>query len=1040
MTTWEECYYTTDTIAKIVQSISRTDDDAAYAWKTFGFDAQHPDTYGCRSQEDLMNASGLRKLFPLLGCNKNPWLIKQLKAITAAHDSVCFGLSGIYNIIQHIYDGDIEAHHEVQFGKMRQFTKTMVQINLLGSLATPKKIAPMIEETALKGEAFSQYANFLQTAAAIQHLAFFWRSKTQSDANERAKRCDDPFPMVRSHEITFGKSVTSYSLPGMIIMSVTRRKDGKKFCYILVTRQAKRYELTIRAIARAIYYYNTAYSGHALNMFNNVFEEFIRSLTRTQRHNEVARAWDVMFNLYMASVATDVTDRALKLQSLKMADNKYDKMIQSEYILKILSGLGVETALDFLKLYKVLPSPDFNPTTGFMEMKKLHNNPHSFMEPHPTLANKYPEIVPTLDEFRYFRDLQLLRRLHKKFGYIPCPLKPEAMQYMRDNPTSYLHAYPRVSPNTLTRIEQELIEIENAGVWEYRNSNSPEHYSDKACAPQRNSLDSISDSESFYKLPIWERNYTAWYIHQSEIPSCTDLRKQFLDGGWKNEQIAYFKPESKKDNPRNFYSAKPYSRMVMSELEDNVSRYMSHDVASFQSKDPKERANALASLLGNNNMAERRRLIFISFDLEKFSPQMPAGAKDLSMEIWTKFFDTPNKEAFRALYTDTTLHFWHHGIRQKYTVPSVDMEGQTGKMNTAYHEDVMAYGIRLLKRAQYLEESAKLAVFIDDGLLALSFPLGTTNDKITRCLEVLDMVYYIFGLRISWDKTFVSQKICVFLNEIYYKNKYLPIGFKAILKMQLAKVGDELSVLGKNRALCTMARAAIANGVRAHHVYAELCKELFALHNRQYNHIFRVCGSTEAPIVAALWSFTPVGLGGLGVPFLGTLEATPSMDPMSEFCSASEYICNVIPGMDDYFERILMQNFRPRTNLSVLRAPLAFRTTQPVLTEYKHIKYVTAAIAKFSNNNTLNNIVRLDMSTIADSIVTLIGPAPELWILEGAYASSTIAIFDKFIGKFKRSSTIMNLMPIRLRFGLMRKYALEAHLTLLGFLETLRKR
>jgi len=752
MTTWEECSYLDDTLCRIVQLSPREDKWAKFLWEKFSYPSFDYEACGLRKESDIETASGMRKAFPNFGNNKDEWFMNNFKELTDKSTNVFTGNEGIYEFIERTFNFKIESRREMQFGKIKDLTKTMLQVNLLGSLTTPKNINPLINSLLLQGNSFKEYANLLQTASAMQHLAFYWRSSAHSEKLEKSRKNKLPLPSVNRNSIELGKYITAYPYPGIQLISYVNDVTKDNILFIFTNKQIRRLEITIRAISKAIFYYNITYESCLMfpNIFSSFMSMFIESMTKTKRYSEVARAWDIIFNINLAKMASDITDLSYKLQLEKLYDGKYDKIVSWQMVSQLLEPLSAATRIDLLKLYKVLPAPDFNPSTGFKRMEAIHKKQHSFGEISVEHKQEFPFLDISINEFRTFQKLQLLRRLYRKYQYLPLSLSEKASAYLYENTDSELSNFPRCRPNHLSNEEINLINFTSEADYEELQTNSPNSYVDKACTPQHKFLKDYVCAADYYSEKVFKRNYAAWYINQTNVPTTTEIRSEFLNGEGKNNQMAFFKPEAKKSDPRNFYSATPHQRLCMTEFENNVSRYLTHDIASFQSKDPKERANALSALLGEENLQIRRRLVFISFDLEKFSPCLPKKAKDLSMELWIDFFGQKSMKAVREFYNDTQLHFMHQGLHQTYTVDSVDMEGQNGKVNTCYHEDVMAFTVRLLRRYELINQPAKLAVFIDDGLLALALPLETTNEKIMQIIRMIDCVYSFF-----WSKNII---------------------------------------------------------------------------------------------------------------------------------------------------------------------------------------------------------------------------------------------------------------------------------------------
>jgi hypothetical protein len=59
-----------------------------------------------------------------------------------------------------------------------------------------------------------------------------------------------------------------------------------------------------------------------------------------------------------------------------------------------------------------------------------------------------------------------------------------------------------------------------------------------------------------------------------------------------------------------------------------------------------------------------------------------------------------------------------------------------------------------------------LQTLIDDGISKIKV-LPSEKHRIDEMIDFIDDMYKFFSLKVSWDKTFVSRKLCMYLNEIY---------------------------------------------------------------------------------------------------------------------------------------------------------------------------------------------------------------------------------------------------------------------------------
>lgn len=1038
MTTWENSYFKDDLISHIVQMAKKEPDIATKIWEYFDPKYESIDKLDLPDRILSDPVKKLCTLYPNYGSRPRMDILNNLFNLIGSKDKVFFGIESTYRLFTHSCHGRF-LQDEQQFQQWKNdVALQVVQMDHLGSLGSIKSVMKLPARLKMP-EAYENLVEDLQLSAnACTHMSFAWRAADYSDEVAKMKRRNENWPPLPKGFLTSFKNWKVYSFPTFVLLNLHINDGTIIESHVLTHKESLRLETLLRSGCRLVRHYHTLCSSLSpLGNFSGLikfFKYFISTLLI--RPNEVCRAWDVVYNMYLASLASDVWTKSYDEQRRKFIDGHYNEIVSYDDVLEMLSSFTPHDKLDILKIYKILPPPDFDPISGFWKNKLYHDTPWTYGIHHVDHNKLTSDLDISDQDFELFQVLQLFRRFHRLKGKLPGKLTPAGLDLIINNPTCVLSKFPFIKPSKIPLDQLKYIDYTGAGDWSYRNTDSPDIYSDKACPPNSKNLHDIDTGTDFYDLKPSDRNYLMHYLSQQENKDSNELMATVPNDPLFKQVTAHFKPESKKPDPRNFFSAKPNARILMSEWEYNVNRFMERDIAAFISKDPQQKAQALHELLGIDYGRDVYKVIHVSFDLDKFSPRYSPEGKNSSTRIWRKFFDAPNADKIPTLMTNANIHYFHHGMHFNYTTPVLDAEGMWGKTNTAYHEDVMAYAVRQLIKLKLLSHPGKLAVFIDDGLLTLKFTKDTSKEHIIKCMTYIEHVYFYLGYRISWDKTFVSEHYATFLSELYYNRAHIDQPFRAFLKMQRTKVVHELSPLAQVRGLCAMARSSMQLGIQPYVVMHSLALEVLAVFSQQVRMLKQKQRIT--PLEMALWLFTPHFLRGAGVPLSSCMLQNPGGDELENFFGFAQYMCYVTNNLTIPLNNIIEQQPKFRTALSFIRAPAAYSVTGHTLTEMKHYKLCAPRMLKFCQNQALHWVFSQDLNTVAETLVKTTDDHVSVSSIKQIYDSSPISVYDKFLSKIKRGATVMSLLTWRGRRKLNTSYRNEATSVICEFMDVVR--
>lgn len=1038
MTTWENSYFKDDLLSHLAQMADKEEDTANKLWLYFNpeYEDMAKLEMPTRIKDDPCKM--LKFLYPNYSSRKRMDVLNNLFGYLKDSPKPLFGIKSTYALFTHaVNDRFLQDEQSFQQWK-NDVALQVVQMDHLGSLGTIRTVTKLPAKLRMP-EKYEDLVNCLSLSAnACTHMSFSWKEAEYADSVHKANRRDEPWPALPKGFLTTFKNWKVYAFPTFVLLQLTIDDGTVIESHVVTHKESLRLETLLRSACRLIRHFHSLCMGLEpighLDSLLKFFNYFVKTLKT--RHNEVCRSWDVVFNMYLASLANDIWDQSSIDQLNKYKTGKYDEIVNYDHVQDLLSKFSPHERLDILKIYKILPPPDFDPISGFWKNKNYHDTPWSYGVHHPDHNSLTADLKIDDEDFECFQILQLFRRYHRLKGFLPGKLTPAGLALVTNDNTHLFAKFPYIKPSKIPLDMIKHIDYSNVGEWVCRNTNSPDIYSDKACPPNNKDLHNVLTGTDFYEQKPSDRNYLMYYLAQQVNKSSTELMENVCDDPLFHQVTAHFKPESKKVDPRNFFSAKPSARILMSEWEFNVDRFLERDIASFISKDPQQKAQAMHELLGLDYGRDVYKVVHVSFDLDKFSPRFSPKGKDASTRVWRKFFNEPNADKIPNLMNDAELHYFHHGMHFSYKSKVLDAEGMWGKTNTAYHEDVMAYAVRQLIKLKLLLHPAKLAVFIDDGLLTLKFEKDVPNSHIIKVMRYIEHVYYFLGYRISWDKTFVSEHYATFLSELYFNRAHVDQPFRAFLKMQRTKVIHELSPLAQVKGLCAMARSSMQLGIQPYVVMHSLTFELLAVFSQQVRILKQKLRIT--PLEMALWLFTPHFLRGSGVPLSACLLQNPGGDELENFYGFSQYMCYVTNNLKIPLNNVIKQTPKHRTALSFLRAPTAFSVIGHTLTDMKHYKLCAPRMLKYCQNQALHWIFDQDLNQLAESLMTTTGDQVSIPQLQQLYDSSPIAVYDKFLAKIKRGATVMSLLTWRGKRRLANSYRNEATSVLSEYIQMVR--
>jgi len=668
------------------------------------------------------------------------------------------------------------------------------------------------------------------------------------------------YPKCEERGFEFFKDWDVWSFPGAIII----QDPTDLVTYILLANDIERIDriCTGVEISRAYlagYGDTKSRESKALRRsLERMIELFVDTFMEEKRPNEVCRAFDVAYHYVLAKHAGRDDHRALKEQKDKFHDEGLEHFFSLSTYYNIVSTLNVKEALEVCMIYKCLPQPDFDYISAAQRQKEMYEaNLIQASEDHAAEGDMFDDIL------RYHKWV-MLHAFWSAHGKCPGHVRDGVLQ------KEWHLRYPHVKPSDIDYTESMDVDFNGTFAWRGRERDIIDLVNDKAICPAN-----IKDGElnnDYVKRPIADRNQLVDVLMRKTAINLREVDRSNMPYDVKADD----KPESKKPNGRWFFEANTLPRLKQSEYEDSVSYYAKHVVGCFSGKsnaDKIRQMNAITEVVADGLPFQA---LNISFDIKKFSPYLPIQVHKCLDEQWAEAFGVPDLLSASKIFSSGKIHYIKGCIHHVFDKLGTDFEGFAGKKLTIYHCAVMGYTARQLRIQKVTERPCRFAALIDDGLLRLVLKRANFSSLRNKALEIIESVYSVAALRISWDKTYVSSLLSVFLHEIRMTGRSMTPGLRAILKLSNRSDAAQPSMLDDLQYLRSTASGAIIAGalpvatymLYLHHVL-DLIKKWAPKHEKVRH-------------TSAIKCFSPLQVGGLAVESMTSLSGSVSQSQFAD--------------------------------------------------------------------------------------------------------------------------------------------------------------
>lgn len=935
------------------------------------------------------------------------------------------GLSAVYQIYCHAYHGRMRWSNEWQWKWLKDFVAHMMRLNQYASYQSAVDARDWIDRLLKRSAWHTNVQRFDNFAATFQHLRSIFNTDSHK-ADERRSRGKVP-PPLRKSSMDLGKGWEARRFGPIIILTLTEVVTPVH--HVLTQKDLNRLVQMFSSTSDMEMYFGLYTRLHAEGAlyggYKKVMLRIVSAMEKNHRVGEIARACDVAAYLLPAIWASDVWDKSIRDQEAKIYKEKLNEILNVKGLTDVFLEFPMAEATELSKVYKFLPVPDYD----FLTLFDLQRQQHEAVN--PVFGDN--DLGLSIEDFTLYQRHQLILTYHANHGV--CPGEVEGP----DSNVEWQRLYPHINPNTIPYRHSNRITFTTPFRYTQVEGHHNPYIKDKALAP--NFLERIPDEPALRDLPPRDTKYI---MHYTFSPVLATPENVALGRSEEPHSLGHHtapKGETKKGGsrakpPRNFYINTYPGRVLVSELDNNVADYIRDKPGCFTGLSRAQAFNKFREMAGTELERAQSTYVHISFDLEAWSPRQNPALRRLQLAKWAEAFGKQYIHAIDDQFTKAKVYFIHKGIKQEYQLQGNDLEGYLARVNTDLHVDIMGYAVRKLRERGVIQAGAKLAVQIDDGLCVLRFPPDTPNQTVIDAVGVIEQIYEWFSLKISWDKTYVSRRLRVFLNELEYDDIRITPGVKAFLRIRREGADGIRCFLREVNKAAGHISGAIEAGcppALAWMKYAfEVGKSILDWTRRQ--------PIKPTPDEAALWAFTPVAFGGSGCLSMLQYSSNCTDNATAAGISILKAIATYDPVTRPTINKIINQPILARSPSSTIRDPMKFRIEGHTLTDLLEITYAKAAL-----RGRVQHPAVLEALALSDSLASLMKDQTyEAFIgtrgkaLELAYEASLLSTLDSLLLRFTRSSTVISLIGSRNALRVRTRYIRNLRDTLHQFLMVIR--
>lgn len=649
-----------------------------------------------------------------------------------------------------------------------------------------------------------------------------------------------------------------------------------------------------------------------------------------------------------------------------------------------------ETSLNLAKTYKLCPAPDACPAQTLIDRFKVVTRPNA-------------TDTDMLIEFEQTHRAEMLR------AYIRMPGVTLTLRNPRTRPVWYDAYCSRQFNEVPSKEIHEFLEWEGTATMPVRSPTNPSVWKDSGLG--WDSMEQAMDS----RRPKRHGNMLLRMVFDPECPM-PGIRHTVTSHAHKQDT----KPEGHKDPARGIYSGNLRDRLNQSHMEVAVEKVATWHPSFMIGADTTARELRARSTLQRPSDIETCTMYY-SFDVAGWSPAMPAAPQRISHAFWAALYD---EEMFRMspmINENARIYMNKAGHKLWYDNPEANLEGYNGKQMTCVLITLLSLSVykwreasvtrNLLSEKETVKYAAVLLAYIDDGLSRIDLPRDRAIVLFKLFQETVVDTFSKCGYKVELSKCYPSDRLFIFLNEVYLAGRHVAHGVKAAMTLCAESTEPHTTLVERTEAISAGCRGATMAGLDA-----SAAAMLQAYHACKH---LKEWGVMEDPVVSTTWCITPRVWGGLGMPTMMQLGTSGGGAAFAESVRTLRLYAALQPLAKRFYVNCAKSPLVERIPAAVMAAPLggsiglgvmipsrvpsAVRDAMVLLRQRGELSPLATEFLSYASHDSMRDYAAAILPTGVTTVV-------QKQVIDDTAAAHPHAIFSAFARRLEKSSTLSQLV------------------------------
>jgi len=715
--------------------------------------------------------------------------------------------------------------------------------------------------------------------------------------------------------------------------------------------------------------------------------------------HRLCEAWGKANAIMLSKMAGPLAKAGTRQLEIDFIDKGYDKEVDLGEHQSSVTCKNPSDTIDCCMVHRILPPPAYDPIGIFSDELALHRGTN------PTGKDISEEAEQDYLRWEKYMRFMFIRAFQKKYGYSPGSIKEDYKDTAFGK--RYQQKVEKKKSMAVNFDQCHMINLRGCLPYKHRDDDYHLYFEDTGFCP-----DAASEIKKVHEIDKKKSNQLLYMLYCDTPIDLRQCKKELAEGkpSWSHNFRVGYKCEAAKSASRLFFIGDMTDKILFQELEENISEFITSVDGNAIGISDKQLIQKMAQMVEQaNSVADNEGKGFISYDIKAWSPHMSPRFQRSQFEFWAEVFNQPHVGNLQLIYDNAVIYLSTLHWYAKYKLQGANLEGMNGKMLTFGHVCVMGSAVLKAKEKKVLDrkEVISLLALIDDGLASVIAERKRLKVLIPQLAEINRLVYQAVGLEMKLSKSFLSDRMSVFLNLYSFGGAKVMNAAKVFIKLGISNKAEHVSMPERLREIHSWTLSANKNGANwytSHLCYLWECIRLIYAADRE---------SPPMGLPGAFQLYMPVALGGYGIIPFHLCNATVGRLPISEAVTFLRVVSKALPDMRYLYGLMLNKSIRLKTGASIIRSPQTFQSADAHLVEMRMTATLERHVSKLNSGCYVGELFTLysedRLHQLGQNLIDLV-QRQSLVSIDRLYNCTPERAISTIISKFRKSSSVTEML------------------------------